>query len=196
MTHLFFSISRVLYCNRGQHFSSMVSWPLSPSAFQFTFIVSCFFRTLLASCIHALLMGSWIFLFDRSPFCAETILHSILFSLVLGFVFVFNYISPKTTNTRYRFTIYYSICFVENVTCVIVYNLYASETEKNADYFVPLCISSILPFVIGIAFMLLYYEKFHPNVVNRKHCDRMHHRESNRDENIQMNNIPTAWKLK
>lgn len=169
-----------------------------------TFLVSQYFmnvnqyfpfrRTLLASCTHAFLMSSWIFVFDRSPFCSTTIVHSILFSLVLGFVFVFNYILPKMTNTRYRFTIYYSICFVENVTCVIVYNLYATTEEKNANYFLPLCILSILPFVLGIGFMLLYYMRYHPNVVSRRRNNQAQMRpcEPKSCENIQMNDIPTV----
>lgn len=136
-------------------------------------------------------MSIWIFVFDRSPFCSSTNVHSILFSLILGFVFVFNYILPKMTNTRYRFTIYYSICFVENVTCVVVYNLCATTEEKNASYFLPLCILSILPFLLGIGFMLLYYARYHPNVVSRKRSNRtqMQPCESIVTENIRMNDI-------
>lgn len=154
-----------------------------------------FRRTLLASCTHALLMSSWIFVFDRSPFCSTTIVHSILFSMVLGFVFVFSYILPKMTNTRYRFTIYYCICFIENVTCVIIYNLYATTEEKNASYFLPLCILSILPFILGIGFMLLYYMHFHPNVVSRRRAGQMYGSPSvpKPSENLQMNDISTAW---
>lgn len=154
-----------------------------------------FCRTLLASCTHALLMSSWIFVFDRSPFCSTTIVHSILFSMVLGFVFVFNYILPKITDTRLRFTIYYTICFVENVTCVIVYNLYATPEEKSANYFLPLCILSILPFILGIGFMLLYYLRYHPNVVSRRRSHQTERRPSEPKEsvNIQLNDIPSMW---
>lgn len=118
--------------------------------------------------IHAIVMGCWIFIFDRSPFCASNWLHSLLFSLILGFVFIFNYILPKARRTRYRFAIFYALCFLENVVCVVLYVNYSTDDVKNENYFLPLCILAIVPFIVGIAFMILYYLWFHPNVVSRR----------------------------
>lgn len=128
------------------------------------------FRTLLSFSIHAIVMGLWVFLYDRSPFCSTNWFHSLLFSLILGFVFIFNYILPKARQTRYRYSVFYTICFIENIICVILYVNYSTIEAKQESYFLPLCILSIVPFVIGICFMILYYCCFHPNVVGRRKC--------------------------
>lgn len=119
---------------------------------------------------HAVIMGLWVFVYDRSPFCSSHWLHSLLFSIILGFVFIFNYILPKARQTRYRYAIFYTICLIENVICVILYVMHSSSEEKNELYFLPLCILSIVPFLVGILFMTLYYTCFHPNVVSRRKC--------------------------
>lgn len=131
---------------------------------------NCFFlcRTLLYFSIHAIVMGLWVFIFDRSPFCSNTWIHSLLFSLILGFVFIFNYILPKARQTRYRYAIFYTICFIENIICVGLYVTYSREEDKQEDYFLILCLMSILPFIVGIFFMILYYLWFHPNLVSRR----------------------------
>lgn len=127
-----------------------------------------FYRTLISFSIHAILMGLWVFVFDRSPFCSNTWIHSLLFSMILGFVFIFNYILPKARQTRYRYAIFYTICFIENIVCVILYVTYSSDEDKQEDYFLILCILSIVPFLVGIFFIILYYLWFHPNLVSRR----------------------------
>lgn len=124
--------------------------------------------TLIGCVVHAVIMAFWIFIFDRSPFCSSTIIHSLAFSIILGFVFIFNYILPKSKRTRYRYTLFYIICFIENITCVIIYVLWSSEETRQSFYFLPLCIFSIIPFMLGIVFMIIYYTKFHPNIIVRK----------------------------
>lgn len=113
-------------------------------------------------------MGLWVFIFDRSPFCSNTWIHSLLFSLILGFVFIFNYILPKARQTRYRYATFYTICFLENIVCVVLYVTYSQEQDKQEDYFLILCILSIVPFIVGVFFMILYYLWFHPNLVSRR----------------------------
>lgn len=119
--------------------------------------------TLIGCGVHGFLMGAWIFLFDRSPFCASNLMASGAFSLVLGMVFVFNYILPKERRTRYRYGIFYSICFVENCACVALFWRYSNWTTASTFIWL-LCGSATIPFVLGIGFMMLYYRKFHPNV--------------------------------
>lgn len=114
-------------------------------------------------------MALWIFLYDRSPFCSTSMFHSFAFSLVLGMVFIFNYILPKVRRTRYRYAIFYSICFVENVICV--YFFYNSAATKR-NYFIFICVLAIVPFALGIAFMIIYYTKLHPNIIVRREVDR------------------------
>lgn len=126
------------------------------------------FRTLISFSIHAIVMGLWVFIFDRSPFCSNSWFHSLLFSLILGFVFIFNYILPKARQTRYRYAIFYTICFLENIICVVLYVTYSPDEDKQEDYFLILCILSIVPFIVGVFFMILYYLWFHPNLVSRR----------------------------
>lgn len=57
---------------------------------------------------------------------------------------------------------------MENVVCVILYVTYSSDQTKAEDYFLILCILSIVPFLVGIFFMILYYVWFHPNRVSRR----------------------------
>lgn len=128
--------------------------------------------TLIGCVVHAFTMGAWIFLFDRSPFCSSNCVSSAAFSLVLGMVFVFNYILPKARRTRYRYGIFYSICFLENCGCVTLFLMYSSTTSSTttaapqmANTFIwLLCVAALVPFVLGIGFMMLYYRRFHPNV--------------------------------
>lgn len=124
--------------------------------------------TIIGCVVHAMAMTLWIFFFDKSPFCSTTVVHSFAFSLVLGFVFIFNYILPKVRRTRYRFAVFYVICFLENVACVVVYILYADNDTRLSIYFIPLCVLSIIPFLVGIIFMIIYYTQFHPNVLIRR----------------------------
>lgn len=45
---------------------------------------------------------------------------------------------------------------------------YSKQEDKQEDYFLILCILSIVPFIVGIFFMILYYLWFHPNLVSRR----------------------------
>lgn len=72
------------------------------------------------------------------------------------------------TRTRYRFAIFYTICFIENIMCVYIYITYATDVERQYSYFIWLCIFPIVPFVLGIVFMIVYYKYFHPNVISRR----------------------------
>ncbi|XP_037031972.1 XK-related protein 6 [Bradysia coprophila] len=149
------------------HFLVSVSRVLSIAA-----VASIFPKWTLIGCsVHAMSMALWIFLFDRSPFCATSMFHSFAFSLVLGMVFIFNYILPKVRRTRYRYAIFYSICFVENVACVYFFYNYASHDTMEKTYFIFICVLAIVPFALGIAFMIIYYTKFHPNIIVRRDVD-------------------------
>lgn len=40
-------------------------------------------------------------------------------------------------------------------------------------YFILLCVLALVPFILGIIFMIIYYTKFHPNIVVRRQLDRV-----------------------
>lgn len=125
--------------------------------------------TLIACASHVFIMALWIMGFDRSPFCSTTILHTFLFSLVLGIVYVFSYILPKEGPTFYRYLVYYIICGIENVCCVLVFILYSKLDEI---YVIVLSFLATFPFVMGIFFMIIFYKYLHPNITNRRHTLR------------------------
>lgn len=140
-------------------------------------IASIFLKyTLLASCIHALLMALWIFTFDRSPFCAKTCTHSFAFSLCLGFIYIFTYISPREVNTKYRYIIYYFISGLENLTAVVLYCIYFPENVLHFHTSVLLCVLSITSFIVGIIFMIIYYQNYHPIITARENINRQEQR--------------------
>lgn len=127
---------------------------------------------LIACFVHSFTMTLWIFFFDRSPFCSSTMLHSFLFSLVLGVVFIFTYILPRVGRTFRRYLIYYSLCGVENLVCVIIYLCYVRNTTIKDSYYLPLLgAAPIVPFLIGILSMVCYYKNFHPNIMSRRQTD-------------------------
>lgn len=115
---------------------------------------------LLACSIHITITAILIQLFDRSQFCAHNRIGDIAFSFALGAVYVFTYILPVEGRTRYRYTIYYTICFLQNIVCGILWYIYG----RNEVYFYPLLAFTIVPYVIGIAIMVIYYRFFHPKV--------------------------------
>lgn len=169
------SFSRIRYVRRHvyqltvvqQQFNHLVSRVLSIAAVASLFPM----WTLIGCSVHAISMALWIFLFDRSPFCSSSIFHSFGFSLVLGMVFIFNYILPKVRRTRYRYAIFYSICFIENVICVYFFYNFASHYTMGKSYFILICVLAIVPFALGIVFMIIYYTKFHPNIIVRREVD-------------------------
>ncbi|XP_041973885.1 XK-related protein 7 [Aricia agestis] len=121
--------------------------------------------TILACSIHILVMVTWLQIFDRSPFCANNKIGDIAFSFALGAVYLFTYILPIEGRTRYRYTVYYILSFIQNSICAVLW--YTSSYERESKYFYPMLVLSTVPFVIGICFMLIYYAFFHPKLSRR-----------------------------
>ncbi|CAG9131291.1 unnamed protein product [Plutella xylostella] len=117
----------------------------------------------LACAVHILFMTTWLQFFDKSPFCAQNKMADILFSLALGAVYIFTYILPIEGRTRYRFATFYTLCFIENTASGVIWYLYAAETISPVYYYSILGLS-VVPFVVGIVFMLVYYAFLHPKV--------------------------------
>lgn len=101
-------------------------------------------------------------------------------------MFIFNYILPRVRQTRYRFAIFYTICFLENVVCVVLYVTFSSAQAKDEIYYLPLCILSIVPFIVGISFLILYYSRYHPNVVSRRKYKEREMQTLNNEQSAQM----------
>lgn len=81
----------------------------------------------------------------------------------MGTVYLFTYIIPIEGRTRYRYTLYYTICFLENTVCGLLWYFYADEL-RNTIVFVPVLVLTIVPYVLGLLLMVFYYMYLHPKV--------------------------------
>lgn len=130
--------------------------------------------TVVACVIHWGIMTAWLSVLDRTTFCmsspdgATKKEHAgeIFFAATLGLVYIFTYITPSEGRTRARYTVYYMVCFTENLVSAVTWASRASPEVENTWYFLPLLIFSIVPFVVGIVFMILYYLYFHPKGIS------------------------------
>ncbi|PSN33087.1 hypothetical protein C0J52_21440 [Blattella germanica] len=129
--------------------------------------------TSLACAIHWLIMTSWLSILDRTNFCSsaqdqstkKARLAELFFSAILGLVYIFTYLTPSEGRTRMRYSLYYGICFVENLVAAFMWAVYVDPSVHNTWYYLPLLIFAIVPFILGIIFMILYYLCFHPGVL-------------------------------
>ncbi|KAL4706151.1 hypothetical protein ACJJTC_013616 [Scirpophaga incertulas] len=85
---------------------------------------------ILACGIHILVMTAWIQVFEHPTFCSHNLLAELSFSLALGGVYLFTYILSVEGRTRYRYLVYYSICFLQNVTCAALWFVYAPDSVR------------------------------------------------------------------
>lgn len=118
--------------------------------------------TIIACVIHIMVMATVVQIFDKSPFCAHNKIADFAFSVAFGAVYLFTYILPVEGRTRYRYTLYYSLCFLQNVTCGLLWLFYADEEKRMTMYFFPVLLLTVVPFVVGIAIMVIYYSFYHP----------------------------------
>ncbi|XP_049841756.1 XK-related protein 7-like [Schistocerca gregaria] len=151
-------------------------------------------ETAVACGVHWLIMTGWLSLWERTNFCssrkfsvAKQQAAEILFCSVLGLVYIFTYVTPKDGRNRTRYTIYYMVCFAENVLAVTAWAT-ADTVMQEKWYFYPLLIGCIVPFVIGIGFMLLYYLCFHPRLQRVKCCGKSHDRSKRGDVELHGSN--------
>jgi len=112
---------------------------------------------------HFLLMVAWL-RYEGSDFCSHpnrwlSLSLESLFTVVMGFVYVFCFINVKEGTTRNRVMIYYLIFFIENSLLVAMW--YPTRTHMGT-----MEIGAIIftwgGFLIGIGSMLAYYKFFHP----------------------------------
>jgi len=130
--------------------------------------------TAVACAVHWISMTVWLSVLDRTNFCTASPngatkkeqAGEIVFAATLGLVYIFTYITPSEGRTRLRYLLYYMVCFAENLFSAVTWASMASPKVKNTWYFLPLLIFSIVPFIVGIVFMILYYLYFHPKGIS------------------------------
>ncbi|XP_076239541.1 XK-related protein 6 [Calliopsis andreniformis] len=127
---------------------------------------------------HWIGMTAWIILdshgilefcrnYNHAPHCPPTVkerVYSVLFSVVIGIVHVFIYLNAVDGSTFLKHVFFYIVCFLENITATVVWIYTSSNEVKNAWYFNILIILCIIPFLLGITAMIVYYTVFHPSL--------------------------------
>lgn len=93
---------------------------------------------------------------------------SILFSGVLGLVYIFIYLNPEDGGTYCRHLFYYSICFIENITACILVLLTQPSEVITLWYHYSIAICCVVPYILGVISMIVYYLRFHPSMKHLK----------------------------
>ncbi|XP_060820441.1 XK-related protein 6-like [Bombus pascuorum] len=104
---------------------------------------------------------------DHAPHCSPKIkerIYSVLFSIVIGVIHVFIYLNTVDGSTFLKHVFFYIICFVENITATAFWIYASSDEVKNSWYFNVLIVLCIVPFLLGITAMTVYYGVFHPSL--------------------------------
>ncbi|XP_026295978.1 XK-related protein 6 [Apis mellifera] len=104
---------------------------------------------------------------NHAPHCSPKIkerIYSILFSMVVGVIHVFIYLNTIDGSTLLKHVFFYIICFLENIIATVIWIYVSSNEVKNSWYFNILIIFCIVPFLLGITAMIIYYGVFHPSL--------------------------------
>nr|XP_033327032.1 XK-related protein 6-like [Megalopta genalis] len=135
-------------------------------------------HTAIACILHWIGMSCWIIIdshgilefcrnHNRAPHCPPKLkerIYSVLLSLIIGVVHVFIYLHAVDGSTFFKHVFFYMICFFENTTATVLWIYISSSEVKQAWYFNVLIIFCIIPFLVGITAMIVYYCVFHPSI--------------------------------
>lgn len=99
----------------------------------------------------------------HSPPAIKERICSMLFALVIGAVHVFIYLNAIDSNTLLKYTLFYTLCFLENIAACALWNHASSTMVKDSWYFHVFSVLCTAPFVLGVIAMITYYTIFHPS---------------------------------
>ena len=103
------------------HFSSITARVIALSLF-----ASAYPEGIFAICAaHWAVMSTWV-IFQGTQACNNRC-EEVLFSAVLGAIYIFSFFNAKEERTRFKYIIYYSFCFCENTALVVVWILNAPK---------------------------------------------------------------------
>lgn len=122
--------------------------------------------TLLAVMVHILFMGNFIYIFDKPYFCSYNCCTNYFFSIMLGTVFLFHFIATNDGPQKYKISFFYIVCGLENIASSVIFYLWV-DPRTNQYYQLYLIVIWIC-FVFGLAFKVIYYRWFHPNITARE----------------------------
>lgn len=121
--------------------------------------------TVLGLLCHWMVMTMWLSCTcAKNNFCDHNRLYDFLFYAIFGAVYIFTQVVLVEGPTCLKYTIFYSILFVENTIANILWILYDDKDVQNLIYYWPIVYLNVIPFIFGIFFMVLYYKVFHPSI--------------------------------
>ncbi|CAK9820893.1 XK-related protein 6 [Anthophora plagiata] len=134
--------------------------------------------TAIGCIFHWIIMTVWIIIdsrgilefcrdYNHAPHCSPKIkerVYSVLFSMIIGVVHVFIYLNAVNGSTFLKHVFFYIVCFLENITATAFWIYSSSNEVKNSWYYNILIILCIVPFLLGITAMIVYYSVFHPSL--------------------------------
>lgn len=120
--------------------------------------------TILVLVLHWFVMTLWLAVSSAdNNFCGENKLYDFLFYSIFGAVYIFTQVVLVDGPTFYKYVIFYAVLFLENTVANIVWIFNADDDVKGTYYFKPIIFLNVLPFFMGIVFMILYYKTCHPS---------------------------------
>ncbi|CAH1182999.1 unnamed protein product [Ceutorhynchus assimilis] len=161
-----------------------ISWPATIVQFMWHFLVTvsrilCIsviasihpVHTVLVLVFHWFVMTIWLSATSsENNFCDHHRLYDFLFYSIFGAVYIFTQVVLVEGPTFLKYLIFYGILFGENTLANVLWICNADETLQGMVYYRPIIYLNVIPFIVGIIFMLLYYRVFHPSTgYNRQH---------------------------
>ncbi|XP_030745522.1 XK-related protein 6 [Sitophilus oryzae] len=154
-----------------------ISWPATIVHFMWHFLVTvsrilCIsviasiypVRTILVLVFHWFVMTiSLSVTSSDNNFCDHNKLYDFLFYSIFGAVYIFTQVVLVEGPTFFKYLAFYSVLFVENTIANIMWIYNADEAVRQSIYYKPIIYLNIIPFIVGITFMLLYYKVLHPS---------------------------------
>lgn len=154
-----------------------ISWPATIVQFMWHFLVTvsrilCVsvvasiypVHTILVLVFHWFVMTIWLSATSsENNFCDHHKLYDFLFYSIFGAVYIFTQVVLVEGPTFLKYLIFYGILFFENTLANVVWILNADAALQRTIYYRPIIYLNVVPFVVGIIFMLLYYKVFHPS---------------------------------
>lgn len=112
---------------------------------------------------HWMVMTLWLCFTEKTNFCSNKVFFDTMFFAIFGLVYTFTHVNISDGKTRCKYIFFYTLCFLENFVATSVWVATATEQLKDTYYYVPIIVLNIVPFIIGIIFMITYYKVFHPS---------------------------------
>lgn len=121
-------------------------------------------HTILVLVFHWFVMTIWLSATSsENNFCDHHKLYDFLFYSIFGAVYIFTQVVLVEGPTFLKYLTFYGILFAENTIANFLWIYNADEALQKMIYYKPIIYLNVIPFIVGIIFMLLYYKVFHPS---------------------------------